>query len=101
MRAVLFAAAAMLSLSGCINTAPSETQLKQNADRCAGFGYKPGSKDYSDCQLVLAQQTAELNERRRAGAQAVFRSMSAASAASRPRETTCTQAFGNINCTTY
>jgi hypothetical protein len=100
MKFIVLAIAA-LSLTGCINTAPSENQLATNAKQCEGFGYKPGTDRYADCQLSLAQQTAEQNENRRARMNAGFRAMSMAGAASQPRQTTCNQFGNSINCTSY
>jgi hypothetical protein len=91
----------LLPLAGCINTAPTETQLTSNARQCTAFGYKPGTDKYADCQLALAQQSAQRNEDARARAHAFFRGLSAAGNSQRPRMTTCSRSFNYINCTSY
>lgn len=74
---IIAVVASVLALSGCISTAPTQSQLDANARQCKTFGYAPGSKANSDCQFQLSQVSAQKNETARANAHATFSNMAA------------------------
>ena len=126
MKRHLIAAAALL-LAGCSGTgvngerytgrqgsqawfatASPQTIAAYYQQQCAAYGHKPGSPGMTQCiqeSAVVGRHSADMRaasfQQGMANAAAVYQASAAASAANRPRQTTCHRFGNSVNCTTF
>lgn len=97
----------VLLLAGCVNTQEMQQAYLNNlSSQCAGFGFRPGTPQMSDCMMRLHQQRQSAQAVHDANATAIGlgllnQSQPRTFAPAPMGNTRCTTAGGVMNCTHY
>ena len=103
----LISVAALLVMAACADPAvQAEAAAQKDEAECAGYGLTPGSENFAQCRMLLAQARAERDWQRRVAAAAALQGASDGfyRSAARPVTTTCTPGYGrysSVSCTSW